>query len=124
MRRLQGGSQGQTQLCLGSHPTHPHSHGFGEALWVWPLQRYQLQALHPRWDRQAEFGIFSWRPSLRLPGGFIPGWSNPTFPSLAPRSGSDFATFASSACEFSDEFWGGFFPPLDLRGAQEGQGGG
>lgn len=115
----------------GSRPARPHSHGFREALWIWPLQRCQLQGLHPSWDQEPNLGIFSWRRSLLLPGRtqllFIPAWSNPTFLSLAQGSRSDFAKFASSVCEFSDKFWVrflGFFSPLDLWRAQQENGGG
>lgn len=53
---------------------------------------------------------------------FNPGWSNPTFPSLAQGSGSDSAEFASSLCEFSDKFLVFFFP-LGLWRAQKARGG-
>lgn len=114
----------------GSRPAHPHSHGFREALWIWPLRRCQLQGLHPSWDQEPNLGIFSWRRSLRLPGRtqrlFIPAWSNPTFLSLAQGSRSDFAKFASSVCEFSDKFWVRFwfFFPLWISGEHNKRTGG
>lgn len=56
---------------------------------------------------------------------FLPTWSNPTLPSLAPgSSGSDFAKFASSVCEFSDKFcWFWFFSPWISREHNRGWGG-
>lgn len=108
MRSSKVGARSNPLRLHGCRPSRPHSHGSGEALWI---QQCQLQASHPRWDQEPKSGIFSWRPSLCLPV-FIPAWSSPTFPSLAPGSGSDFAKFASSLCEFSDKFWVfGFFIP-------------
>uniref|UniRef100_A0A8C9U8Y4 Uncharacterized protein n=1 Tax=Serinus canaria TaxID=9135 RepID=A0A8C9U8Y4_SERCA len=112
-------------LTLGSRPTCPHSHGFREALWIWPLQRCQLQGLHPRWDWQPKFGIFSWRPSLEGPGGLFPAGAIPHFPAWPRGADRILRRLQVPPVNFQTSFGGFLFlPSLDLQRAQQGRGGG